>query len=395
MKDNFLFKFLLVILGLRALLFIAFIIHTPLTPFQDFQVLFFATRGILHGIGLYDPISQAQMISEYSGASVEMVRVIPFPYVPWFALGTIYLGAMPVDTAMNFWFELNLVMLFLSVHFLTDGLSPHLRLFAYPLAVFFLPSLGTLTVGQYDFPILLGMSLLVYALRKENSLMTAIALALVVIKPHLGITVSIFTLLYLWHKQDGFGKKTLQYTLILGIFLFAISFVADSEWPINYFKSLTEYRAAGHITTCSECASLPVYLSRAFSGGTAGLNAAAIFGLVIAIGCIFIAFLYRRQLSESPSYLVNFAILITLISSPYLYNYDFVLLLVPLAFFLSTQSELYKRILLFILYLIPIGASLKFGRNGNISLILISLFLLAFLLLRIAKLGKNQSVKIV
>ena len=320
-----------------------------------------------------------------------MVRVIPFPYVPWFALGTIYLGAMPVDTAMNFWFELNLVMLFLSVHFLTDGLSPRIRLFAYPLAVFFLPSLGTLTVGQYDFPILLGMSLLIYALRKENSLLTAIALALVIIKPHLGIAVSIFTLFYLWSKQDDFGKKTLRYILISGIFLFAISFLADSEWPINYFKSLTEYRAAGHITTCSECASLPVYLSRAFRGNTAGLNSASVFGLVIAIGCMFIAFLYRRQLAESPSYLVNFAILITLISSPYLYNYDFILLLVPFALFLSTNHAIYKKILLFILYLIPFIALLTLGRNGNISLILISLLFQIFLPRNI-NLAKAQSV---
>ena len=384
MKDNFLFKLLPVIIGLGVLLFLASIIHTPFTPFQDFQVLYFATRGILHGIGLYDPLGQAQMISELGGDPVELIRVISFPYVPWFALGTIYLGLMPIDMAMNFWLELNLVMLFLSVHLLTDGLHPRLRLFTYPLALIFLPVIGTLAVGQYDFPILLGITLLIYAFQKENSLLTVIALALAVIKPHLGIVVSIFTLLYLLSRKDDFGKRTLQYILLTVIFLFAISFLADSAWPTNYFKSLTEYRTAGHITTCSECASLPVYLSRLFSGETAGLSSATIFGGVIFILCFVTARIYRKPLAESPLLLVNFAVLMTLLSSPYLYNYDFVLLLIPFALFLTT-SNLIQKVLLFILFLIPFAALSALGRDGNVSLVIVSLLLLSLLIINIPK----------
>jgi len=390
LKDDLFFKFLLLAIGLGGLLFIASVIHTPFTPFQDFQVLYFATRGILHGIGLYDPLGQAQMISELGGDPIELIRVIPFPYVPWFALGTIYLGAMPVNMAMNFWFELNLVMLFLSVHLLTDGLSPRLRLVAYPLAFFFLPSLGNLTVGQYDIPILLGVALLNYGLRRENSLLTIIALPLVIIKPHLGIVASIFTMLYLWKWREGFGKRAFQYALAIGLFLFVVSFIADSAWPINYIKSLTKYQAAGHIVTCSECASLPVYLSRVFNGPAAALNSAVIFGAITLSVCVIIAYLYRRQLAESSSQLINAAILMTLISSPYLYNYDFILLLVPFAFFLSLRLNPYQQILLFIFYLIPFVALFSLGRDGNINLIFISLFFLALLFMpKIQKAGSS------
>jgi hypothetical protein len=82
-------------------------------------------------------------------------------------LSTFFLGLLPAKVAATLWFELNLVMLFLSVWLLTDGWSGRLRLIAFPLALFFLPVLGALSVGQYDFPVLLGTTLLIYSLRKH------------------------------------------------------------------------------------------------------------------------------------------------------------------------------------------------------------------------------------
>ena len=98
-----------------------------------------------------------------------------FPYPPWYALSTFYLGWMPAKAAATLWFELNLVMLFLSVWLLTDGWPGRWTLIAFPLALFFLPVLGALSVGQYDFPVLLGTSLLIYSLRKENVPLTVLA----------------------------------------------------------------------------------------------------------------------------------------------------------------------------------------------------------------------------
>ena len=49
-----------------------------------------------------------------------------------------------------------------------------------------LPVLGSLFVGQYGFPVLLGAALMIYALRRENPLMIALAAALLTFKPHLG-----------------------------------------------------------------------------------------------------------------------------------------------------------------------------------------------------------------
>ncbi len=62
-------------------------------------------------------------------------------------------------------------------------------LIAFPLALFFLPVLGALSVGQYDFPVLLGTSLLIYSLRKENVALTVLGIVLLTFKPHVGALI--------------------------------------------------------------------------------------------------------------------------------------------------------------------------------------------------------------
>src|SRR6185503_20842382 len=112
--------------------------------------------------------------------------------------------------AAALWFELNLVMLFLSIWFLTDGWSPRLRLIAFPLALFFLPVLGALSVGQYGFPVLLGTSMLIYSLRKENVALTTLGAVLLTFKPHIGALILVSALIYLFLSRSSFGRHALR-----------------------------------------------------------------------------------------------------------------------------------------------------------------------------------------
>ena len=79
--------------------------------------------------------------------------------------------------------------------------SGRLRLIAFPLALFFLPVLGALSVGQYDFPVLLGTSLLIYSLRKENVALTTLGAVLLTFKPHIGALILLSVLGWLIRKQ--------------------------------------------------------------------------------------------------------------------------------------------------------------------------------------------------
>src|SRR6185436_6074882 len=209
------------------------------------------------------------------------------------------------------------------------GWHPRLRLIAFPRALFFLPVLGVLSVGQYDFPVLLGASLLIYSLRKENVALTTLGAVLLTFKPHIGALILLSVLIYLFVSRSSFGRRALRSILLAGVFLFMIGFAADPSWPISYPKMLLNYQGEGNVTGCSECASLPVWLSRWFFDGSFAKAALIALGLLIVLIGMFSV--RQNVLLKSPALLVAFTLLITLLVSPYLYNYDFILLLVPFA----------------------------------------------------------------
>jgi hypothetical protein len=77
-------------------------------------------------------------------------------------------------------------------------------------------------------------------------------------------------------------------------------------------------------------------------------------------------------------------LLVTLLVSPYLYNYDFLLLLVPFAVLVS-NSNLGQKVLILLCYLGPLLALLLYGREGNISLIIASIVMMIVLYTRAKK----------
>ena len=110
------------------------------------------------------------------------------------------------------------------------------------------------------------------------------------------------------------------------------------------------------------------------------MNTAIWIALVLLIVFVVLLYLSRSYLNV-PELLLSTALLITLLISPYLYNYDFLLLLVPFAVLLP-QSNLVEKIILLICYLIPTFALLLYGRAGNISLIVVSIVMLILLYAR-------------
>jgi hypothetical protein len=271
-------------------------------------------------------------------------------------------------------------MLFLSVWFLTDGRPGRWRLVAFPLALFFFPVLGALSVGQYDFPVLLGTSLLIYSLRKENVLLTVLGMVLLTFKPHLGVLILLAALGWLIYNGRSYGRRVMRPLVIAGIALFAVGFIADPTWVVSYPKMLLGYQNEGNVSACSECASLPVWISRWFFDGS--LDTAVWIGLFFLM-LFAVAFYLTRLLWKPHQLLLTGAVLVTLLVSPYLYNYDFLMLLIPFGVLID-RSNLIEKIVVLICYLVPTFALILYGRNGNLSLIAVTVVLL-FLLIRRAK----------
>jgi hypothetical protein len=284
---------------------------------------------------------------------------------------------LPAKVAATLWFELNLTMLFLSVWLLTDGWSGRLRLIAFPLALFFFPVLGGLSVGQYDFPVLLGTSLLIYSLRRENVALTSLGAALLTFKPHVGALILLSALGWLLASRNSFGRGVLRSILIAGVFLFVAGFLADPAWIISYPRMLLNYQNEGNVSACSECASLPVWSSRWLLDGSLANAMWIALALLIVLSLLLY---FRRSAMRSHELLLSAAVLVTLLASPYLYNYDFLLLLVPFAV-LARRNGFIQKIVVAICYLVPTFAIILYGRDGNISLILVTVAMTVLLYL--------------
>jgi len=378
MKRNLLIL-LLIMITIGFMLAIALYIPNSLPVNSDFSALYNTDLALVHGIPIYDLPAVEALAVKASGIPPEKFFLARFPYPPWYALSTFYLGLLPAKAAATLWFELNLVMVFLSIWFLTDGWSPRLRLIAFPLALFFLPVLGALSVGQYGFPALLGTSMLIYALRKENVALTTLGVVLLTFKPHIGALILLSVLIYLVFRGDNFGRRALRSILIAGILLFIAGFIPDPAWPLSYPNMLLNYQNEGNVTACSECASLPVWLSRWFFDGS--LTKAAVIAVVLLIILAVEFSSIRITLLNSPALLLASTLVITLLVSPYLYNYDFILLLVPFAVLINSSKDFIHHIIVIACYLVPTFAIAFLGRNGNISLIIVTIVITILLYL--------------
>jgi hypothetical protein len=97
-------------------------------------------------------------------------------------------------------------MLLAAVYLLTQGWAPIRRLAAVPIAALFPAALGSLFVGQYDFPVLLGAAWMAYALPRGKAVQIAGAAALLTFKPHLGAPGAI-VLIYLLRRRDAASTR--------------------------------------------------------------------------------------------------------------------------------------------------------------------------------------------
>lgn len=373
---------LAVLLLVIVMVLVALRVPHALPTNSDFNAVYTASFALVHGAPIYDIPAVKAVAAEAMGIPVDEFFLAPFPYPPWYALSTFYLGLLPIQNAALLWFEINLALVFLSIWFLTDGWNGRLRLIAFPLGLFFIPVIGALSVGQNVFPVLLGGSMLVYALRKENVTLVTLGSVLVTYKPHIGALMLLSVLWWLIASRGNFGRRATRSILLAGSFLFVIGFLADPAWHIRYPQMLlgitsVNYGSESSGALCVNCTSLPVLFSRWLFNGT--LLTAALVALALLIILFILIFQARSKLLKEPVLLLNLALAATLLVSPYLFNYDFVLLLIPFAILLGKKYGIIQNVIVALCYLIPTPAIAIYGRDGNITLNVVTI-VITFLL---------------
>lgn len=335
----------------------------PIPHDLDFLSIYHADLGVLRGIPLYDLTGQVDMIADLAGVTPDQVTLLPFVYPPWYALLTLPLALLPIEVAARLWFGVNLLMVILFVWLMTEDWPTIRRMVALLLAVLFLPVLGALVVGQFVFPVLLGAGLLVYALQRESIWLTAIALFLLTFKPHIGGLVFLAGNVYLFLKQTPFARRALWATGGILLLFFATSFFVDSAWPVHYFETLFGFR---EVSPCEGlCISVPMAVTSMFGANfTQAVWVAGIL-LVVWIGLFLRT---RPKFWNDAPRLISAGFCITLLSSPYQYNYDFVVLLLPFLLLISTVQKRLDWLWLALAYFLP-WVGLFFSRGGNYFLL--------------------------
>jgi len=387
MKKIFLISMGTVIV-ITFMILVALYIPNAVPADLDFTAVYNSSVALVHRAPIYDIPAVRVVTAKNAGVPLDKFFLPRFPYPPWYTLSTFYLGWLPIHSAATLWFELNLAMLFFSIWFLVASWPSRMRLLAFPEGLLFIPVVGALIVGQNDFPTLLGGAMLIYALRKEHVFLTTLGTVLITYKPHLGALMALSVLIYIIARRDKFGQSVLRAFLLAGIFLFAISLIADPLWYIRYPQMLlgitsTTYGSGGSdpYLCVKICTSLPVWLSKFFFNEA--LTKTTIIIAIVLLAFLLILFLQvRLVLLRQAELFLNVSVITTLLISPYLFNYDFILLLMPLALLWETKKDSRQTFLVSICYLVPTIALAIYGRAGNNTLLIATALLAVLIFLR-------------
>ena len=329
----------------------------PFTPEQKTKFHFFASILALALIAvvvavLFQPLILPRMdfYNELWGPSYLLVhRQSPYdtaslnPVLPavWFpmAIGFFFpLGWLSEDAALQAWFFFNIVEICIVV-FLVQGKDRSLyNTAALALLCFFFPFvLNHFNLGQFSITILLCLLLSAHWIGKYKNWPSAFFLALALAKPQLGILAVIGLALHQF-RQRGFAGMFLfgAQTLLMALLMSLPLFIAHPAWIPDWIASMAKNYTWQHPSLFSIFQQM---LGR--------------WGLVpwaaIAAGVLTFTFLLWKKIPPFAAMLWSLAL--TTLVTPYVWSWDFVLLL-PLWMFSFTKANWKWKIFLLVSYLI-------------------------------------------
>ncbi|MEW5831197.1 MAG: glycosyltransferase family 87 protein [Chloroflexota bacterium] len=308
-------------------------VHVPV--WGDVVMLYAAARGLREGVNLYDPAGQLVMMQAVlpQGAALPL-----YVYPPWYALGVFFLGWLSPEQAARLWLALNAVMLVASILLLTETWPDFRRVISVAFSFLLLPVLGLLWVGQFAMPVLLGGALFLSGARRRSPWRTAAGLLLMTFKPHVGVLMLALGGLWLLREAKPWSRRAVWFTLAGSAVMLAGSFLYDPRWPSHYLAALRGFGNLSTFVICDLCAGVSTSLVRLFTGQPdTGLAVWVGAGFFVAL-CGWLLWA-RTSLRDDLPRLIAISATAILFVNPYLMNYDFVMLLLPLAYVTGHASK--------------------------------------------------------
>ncbi len=239
---------------------------------------------------------------------------------PWLLPLLIPYTAFTFFRAAWLWFLTNILLIFtgaiLTWHACVQDTAVKQKAWLAPIiALLFAPTLTALYMGQVNTLVLFGLALALFAEVKERHLLTGFGLSLTMVKPHLVyLTVPILLLRALYYRQWrilwGFGGTLLVLTSIT--FLLRPSFLGE------YLTSASEGNLLRWVTP-----TLGGFLTI-----TLGWHWASLIGVIILP--LAVIWWLRQRDSIPVTELIHITLLISVITAPFGWGYDAIVLLIPM-----------------------------------------------------------------
>jgi hypothetical protein len=288
--------------------------------------------------------------SPYDTASLN--PILPAVWFPM-AIGFFFpLGWIPETLALQGWFIFNIIEICAAVYFVQMDKRSLYNTVALALFYFFFPYvLNHFNLGQFSITVMLCLILSAYFAEKRREWAAAFFLALGLSKPQLGF-LAVFGLGIFYFQRNGFGglfrfgMRTALTSLVLTLPLFIFHPVWIPDW-IQSMQSNTTWR---HPSLFS------IFLQ------TLGQWGILFWGVLLVLALVIILQLWTKLPAQVA---MLWTLGITVVVTPYIWSWDFVLLL-PVWMYTFTQVEWKRKFILLAIYAATwYGTALVHSRVGS------------------------------
>jgi hypothetical protein len=336
-------------------------------PNSDFFKLWLS--GHLASTGK-NPYSSQIWIAGHHQFGASWIPEATFIYPLPLSLLFLPLGLLPLYQAFIVWDILSQFMIIFSIALLlmiNSKLS--INGFILPLmagVILFRPTIVTLVNGQLSGVLLLLIASSIYLWEKGKWEQGTVLLAVLALKPNLGVPLILLLSVYLLQKKQ---ITSLLAGAVSGLLLLIAGFVQNPNWLIEFWN-------VGNGKLSQTFGFSPTIWGMSALYCNYNLDCAIGYGVSISL-LFLIGYLYlliSKQNILSPALTVSLAVVITLLLTPYTWPYDQLILVAPIVTItMRLAREGYKylpvsliSITIDILALILLGVSAKFKRKSGI-----------------------------
>lgn len=314
---------LIPILGIIFFIIATKIVNPVEYPNSDFFT--FWLSGRLASLG-QNPYNSQIWIMGHHQFGATWIPNATFIYPLPISLLFVPLGLLPLYQAFIVWDILSQFMILSSITLLlTINSNLSIKRFIFPLlagVILFRPTIITLVNGQLSGILLLLIACIIYLWEKGKWGQGTVLLAILALKPNLGIPLIVLLSVYLVQQKQ---ITSLIAGTVSGLLLLFAGWIQNPNWLIEFWN-------AGNGKLSQTFGFSPTIWGMSAFFCNYNLDCAIGYGVCISL-LFLIGYLYllaRKQNILSPALAVSLAVVITLLLTPYTWPYDQLLLVAPI-----------------------------------------------------------------